>query len=692
MSEMTDAAYEMECLLDQNFGNVVIVDNVPCVKMSKMERLTKVLRKIFSSYGEIAQEVEGDHPAYDGLWIPTITKDGKEKTAGYAMVEYKTRKDAQKAVKKGDNRELDKKHILRFNFFTDFDRFMAIPETFVEPKKVEYQTKANLTNWLLDPFFRDQFVIRYASETQIFWNDPIREVGNDGRILQYGGERQRGNGKTWTDGYVEWSPKGNYLVTHHDRGIALWGGDTFEKLGRFGHNHVKVIAFSPNEKYLITCNGQAQNDRDKDPPCLIVWEVCTGTILRPFEKQVRPSDWPVFHWSHDDKYLARVQVLVSKKQEGIKREVISVYELPGMNLVNKKSMDVPGVREVMWSPSDNILSYWVPELGDVPARVGLVEFPSQKKLREMHIYSVEDICMHWQNAGDYLCIKIERKKTKKTPKATNFEIVRMRSKLYPVEVLEIQSDVIAFTWEPDGHRFAVIHGTGNRPDVSFWTLKKRKLTLLKTLKERVANSLYWQGNTVVLAGLGAMNGALTFVETTTFEILHEAEHFMCNDIEWDSSGRYVITSVVAPLGNSKEWRYSMENGYKVWNAQGQNVANVRYPGGESCYRVAWRPRPKTLLDKKQIGYIKKNLKEKYWRRFEQEDQELKQRSCSAEERNRLDMKNRWKSYREKRKQEHKLEASLRQELRKGLLSDDEDNWDTAEEAYEEEIEATMIDD
>merc|ERR1712038_535925 len=89
------------------------------------------------------------------------------------------------------------------------------------------------------------------------------------------------NRKTWTDGQVEWSPNGTYLVTYHDRGIALWGGEDFEKLGRFSHSQVKVIEFSPNEKYLITCNGKAQ-ENESDPPCLAVWDVNNSCILRPF--------------------------------------------------------------------------------------------------------------------------------------------------------------------------------------------------------------------------------------------------------------------------------------------------------------------------------------------------------------------------------------------------------------------------
>lgn len=52
--------------------------------------------------------------------------------------------------------------------------------------------------------------------------------------------------------YVSWSPKGTYLATFHKQGIALWGGPSWNKIVRFPHPNVKLIDFSPNEKYITT--------------------------------------------------------------------------------------------------------------------------------------------------------------------------------------------------------------------------------------------------------------------------------------------------------------------------------------------------------------------------------------------------------------------------------------------------------
>ena len=44
------------------------------------------------------------------------------------------------------------------------------------------------------------------------------------------------------------------------------------------------------------------------------------------------------------------------------------------------------------------------------------------------------------------------------------------------QVLELENKnekIVAFAWEPKGHRFAIIHGDGPRPDITFYTMEVR---------------------------------------------------------------------------------------------------------------------------------------------------------------------------------------------------------------------------
>jgi len=78
--------------------------------------------------------------------------------------------------------------------------------------------------------------------------------------------------------------------------------------------------------------------------------------------------WPVFKWAGgaNDAYFARMST-----------NQISVYDASTMLLLDKKSLKLEGVRDFEWSPTDNILSVYQPEIGNQPARISLIAIPSR---------------------------------------------------------------------------------------------------------------------------------------------------------------------------------------------------------------------------------------------------------------------------------------------------------------------------
>lgn len=243
----------------------------------------------------------------------------------------------------------------------------------------------------------------------------------------------------WTETVTVWSPFGTYMATYHKKGVALWGGKDFTQLYRFAHEGVNLIDFSPGENYLVTFSSSLASF--DDPNAFIIWDIRTGSKKRSFHADRYSILWPVFKWSHDDKYFA-----------GVTQDTLSIYETPSMMLLEKKSMKVPGIRNFSWSPSQNILAYWVAEDKDVPARVTLIDVPSRNELRAKNLFSVSDCRMHWQKTGDYLCVKVDRYVKSKKEKSTetnkektvyggsyyNFEIFHMREKQIPVDSIEIK--------------------------------------------------------------------------------------------------------------------------------------------------------------------------------------------------------------------------------------------------------------
>jgi len=105
------------------------------------------------------------------------------------------------------------------------------------------------------------------------------------------------------------------------------------------------------------------------------------------------------------------------------------------------------------------------------------------------MYSVDGIEMFWQNQGDYLVVKISRRKSKKTL-TTNLEVFRMRERDVPVDSIDINdptSQPFSVSWEPRGRSFSIIHASNpvdsqvEKHSVSFYKVLKKATTLMFTL-------------------------------------------------------------------------------------------------------------------------------------------------------------------------------------------------------------------
>lgn len=624
--------------------SVIIVDGVPSVGADRLEKLKNVVRKIFKEFGTIINE-----------FYPT-GEDGK--TKGYIFLEFKDRQSAEEAVRQRNNYKLDKQHTFHCNMFTDFEKYDNIPEEFVPPPAQPYKDLGNLHYYLLDENCFDQYsIILDGGTTTAIYLNAIPEAVEIAK-------RER-----WTETYVRWSPRGTYLATFHIKGIALWGGEDFNQVAKFSHPGVQFIDFSPCEKYIVTFSPVV-DQRSEERQSIIIWDVRSGLKKRAFNAE-RPPIWPVFKWSHDDKYFARAV-----------EDALSVYETPSFGLLDKKSFKIPGIKEFAWCPNDNILSYWIAEEKDVPAKVSLVAVPSREEVRAKNLFNVADCKMVWQKCGDYLCVKVaryakakrERNDVKYSGIYYNFEIFHMREKGIPVDSLEIKENIQAFAWDPVNSKFGVLIGEPPSVNVVFYQVDKGQAPVeLKRLDKRPCNNLFWspQGQFVVLAGLRNMNGALEFIDTKDFQTMNSTEHFMATDIEWDPTGRYVASCV-------SWWGHKVDNAYWIWSFQGKCLK--RHSVEKFC-QLLWRPRPPSLLKAADIREIKKNMK-KYSANFEIQDK-MRYNKASREiiEKRQQQMKV-FTEYRKRIIEQYETDKSQRLRLRGGQ---DTDTLTSNENDFEEEV-------
>ncbi|KAG6517054.1 eukaryotic translation initiation factor 3 subunit B-like [Zingiber officinale] len=651
------------------FGNIIVVDNLPVVPPEKFEKLEGVIRKIYSQIGTIRE---------GGIWMP-VSPD-TQKTLGYCFIEYNTAQEAELAREKTNGYKLDKSHIFAVNVLDDFEKYMKVPEEWKASEIKPYMPGENLQQWLTDEKARDQFVIRAGSNTEVFWNDPRQLMPELVHQRQY-----------WTESFVQWSPLGTYLATVHRQGAAVWGGaSTFNRLMRFAHPQVRQIDFSPSEKYIITYSShEPSNPRDSHRIVINIFDVRTGKLMRDFKGNVDEFatggsggvsgiSWPVFRWGggREDKYFARIG-----------KNVIAVYETETFTLVDKKSMKVDNVVDFSWSPTDPILALFVPEQGggNQPARVSLVQIPGKEELRQKNLFSVSDCKVYWQNNGEYLAVKVDRYTKTKKSTYTGFELFRIKERDIPIEVLELDNKndkIIAFAWEPKGHRFAVIHGDGPRPDISFYSMRTSqntgRVSKLMTLKSKQANALYWSpaGRYILLAGLKGFNGQLEFYNVDELETMATGEHFMATDIEWDPTGRYVATAVTSV--------HEMENGFHIWSFNGKLLYRI---SRDHFYQFLWRPRPPSLLTTEKEEEIAKNLK-KYSKKYEAEDQDVSMQLNEQDRKKRKMLQDQWNEWVAKWKQWHEEERQFRIQLRDGEASDEEEEYEAKEVEVEEVLDVS----
>lgn len=633
---------------DTTFERFVVVDGCPVAPEAKVPVLTKVLTKLLSQAGTV---VSFHMPLADG------------KTKGFCFVEYESQQNVDKAIKALNGKKLDVKHRLFLNRWNDVEKYAIsgnITDEFVEPTLPPFQETDYLKSWLQDEAGRDQFLLHKNDTVGAFWNkkkhapEPVIEprVG-------------------WTDGFIKFSPKGQYAFSIHPQGIQCWGGKDFKNLKRFSHPKVRLIDFSPSERYLVTLSPDPIVLPPEDHPKrasfpfgpeseghkLIIWDIATGLPARTFAlpphlEKVKEMVWPLIKWSYDDKYVARMGP-----------NALAIYDTAdNFSLLDKKPVKIDDIVDFEWAPAGvkfasskqndplaHVLAYWTPESGNQTARVALFEVPTKKVLRTINLFQVSDCKLHWQDKAEYLAVKVDRHTKSKKTIFSNLEFFKLNEKEIPVEKIELKDRVINFQWEPNGDRFVVIskpevvgaNQTFVKNNVEFYApeITKDKASALKkwicfkTLADQTSNTLKFapKGRFLVVARIGGSKGFLEFYDldysgeksenesvAANVRLLASDEYGGMTDVEWDPSGRFVAAW-------SSIWTHKIENGYRLFNFAGELLREELVDGFKD---FIWRPRPASLLTGGDKKKVRKNLRE-YSAQFDETD--LMEDSSSARE-------------------------------------------------------------
>lgn len=105
------------------------------------------------------------------------------------------------------------------------------------------------------------------------------------------------------------------------------------------------------------------------------------------------------------------------------------------------------------------------------------------------------------------------------------------------------------------------------------------------------------------------------------------------------------------------------------------------------WQFAWRPRPPTFLSPEKEEEIAKNLK-KYSKKYEAEDQDVSMLLSEQDREKRRMLKEDWDKWVNEWKRLHEEEKMLRQKLRDGEASDEEEEYEAKEVEVEEILDVT----
>lgn len=648
------------------FDKYVVLDGAPIAPESKVPILTKVLTKFLSAAGKVTN-----------FYMPL--EEGK--TRGFGFIEYETPQAADKAIKQLNGKKLDVKHRLFLNKLSDIEKYAAsgkITDDFQEPQLPPFQETDYLKSWLQDEAGRDQFILHKGDTVGVFWN---KKKDNPELAVE---PRNK-----WTEGFIKFSPKGSYVFSVHPQGVQAWGGKEFKNLKRFSHPNVRLIDFSPSEKYLVTLSPDPIVLPPEDHPKratfpfgpeseghkLVVWDIATGLPVRTFAlppnlEGRKEMIWPLLKWSHDDKYVARIGpnalaiydttqefALTDKKPVKIDDIVDFEFAPAGVQLAGSKKND----------PETYILAYWTPETSNQTARVTVLNVATKQVLRTINLFQVSDVKLHWQDSADYLAVKVDRHTKSRKTLFTNLEFFKLLEKDIPVEKIELKDRVINFQWEPKGDRFVTI----SRPEVAganpaiarnaitFYAPEKKTAATLKkwlgfkVIDKKFSNTINFspKGRFVTCSTIGGSisQGGIEFFDldysgekkeseseevSAHVKLLGTESYGGLTDIEWDPSGRFVAAW-------SSIWRHKIENGYKLFDFAGNLLREELL---DDFKAFVWRPRPESLLTGGDRKKVRKNLRE-YSAQFDEQD--AMEESTAARELilNRRHLLEEWSSWR-----------------------------------------------
>lgn len=658
--------------------SMVLVDNIPEAGLDKFEKLkAKVLQKINDKKVEKNAKfeiVEHYFPVYEN----------KQKNEPFALFQLGDEAQAREFEKLINDFKFTKSSIWKTYNLAVIDNYLNSPDEWIAPVIPERPDTRQLEEWQNDN--DDHFFVLHDTITTVYRNKcgygvnkvmapSGPEIVAEPRVKLHAGD--------WNN--IQWSPKGNYLIVidSNNRGIGVFvvNNGRLEPKMKIPEKGAFNASVSPDERHIMVQSGITDDEgrftqSDVIPPKISIWSLANGVEKFGYSKKSPPfrfpakahcaEVWEKFQWSYDGRFLGtrKTDHLCIFDAWNDFKPVIDPNTRTG------QFINVPGMDSFQFSPGANYVCYWVPEEGERPLKVVVREIPSLRIVRTKNLYKVKYLEMKWHPDGSYLALRCSKPmKGTRRYLASSFELFHINEKEVPIDVVDCEQYVkklddktfeavmdqppAGYEWEPNGNRFAVWYGPNDYlPKTVIRIFKPQVGAKIKELpsleRHSNPNTLRWcsTGRYMMLAQFRVHNqsgGMLEWIDVDgetsqdsnnkyiknknkdlrkPVSLRTQTHQFMTN-LDWDTTGRYVVTS-------SSMYEHKMENGFIIWNFQGKELYAKKL---DKFCQFKWRPRPKSILSEAHLKEIHSNIKE-YAKQFQEYDA-IKSTQVSAEETKKL---------------------------------------------------------
>lgn len=322
--------------------------------------------------------------------------------------------------------------------------------------------------------------------------------------------------------------------------------------------------FSPKGSYLVTWN-RSKLDREKNEwtPNLKVWNTQTGDLEAAFVQKNQGS----FRGGWDVQFTSDEQFCVQKT--GPRTLVVTDAKI---NSATKKvrigSLSVPGpIEDFVVSPGMNpSVSVFVGPQNGKPAFVRVYKLPSlSHPVAQRTLFRAESVRMLWNSLGTALAVVAQSDvdaSNKSYYGETSLHLLNVNSGSDQRIMLDREGPVYDVDWSPDGNEFAAVYGL-MPSKTSFFDVRGNEICSMPLLPR---NHLKYspQGNFIVVAGFGNLQGNMDVYDRTRADLVKVGEILATNSsfYDWSPCGRFLLTATTSP-------RLRVDNGVKIWDYRGR---------------------------------------------------------------------------------------------------------------------------